>query len=62
VNIIDNLIIEFSVEQLRQFFRKKISNFKPKDENYDFLFEDKKEISDNFTDITNIGEAVLASL
>lgn len=62
MNIIDNLIIEFSVEQLRQFFRKKISNFKPKDENYDFLFEDKKEISDNFTDITNIGEAVLASL
>ncbi|RLD60140.1 MAG: type II restriction endonuclease, partial [Bacteroidetes bacterium] len=57
--IVNDLIAEFSVEQLRQFFRGKITKFKPKEENYDFLFEDKKEISDNFTDITNIGEAVL---
>lgn len=56
---INNLITDFSVEQLRQFFRGKIAKFKPIEESYDFLFEDKEEILDNFTEIIKIGEAEL---
>ena len=54
MNILDNLITEFSIETLKQFFRQKISTFKYDEENYDYLFED-----DNYEDITKIGEAVL---
>jgi len=59
VNNINNLISYFSVDELKLFFRSKIAKFKPIEESYDFLFEDKDEISDNFTYINKIGEAVL---
>jgi hypothetical protein len=57
--MINSLITEFSLEQLKQFFRRKITKFKPIEENYEYLFEDKSEIIDDFTNILKIGDAEL---
>ena len=56
---IDILIEEFSVQRLTQFMIQKISSFKPDEENYNYLFEDKAYIADNFEDILKVGEAEL---
>ena len=57
--MINSLITEFSVEQLKLFFRRKIKKFKSIPENYEYLFEDREEITDNFTNIIKIGDADL---
>ena len=53
------LITNFSVENLKQFFRQKISTFKPAQEDYGYLFEDNKDITVHYKDIIKIGEADL---
>ena len=59
MNILDNLITGFSVERLVQFFRQKISSFKPDEENYETLFLDNENIIGDYKDILKIGEADL---
>ena len=58
-NLMINLIAEFSVHELEQFFREKLRTFKPVEENYEYLFEINDYILENFTDIEKIGEADL---
>ena len=59
MDTLDNLITGFSVDKLKQFFRQKINTFKPDEEDYEYLFEDNENISDNYEDIVKIGEADL---
>ena len=54
---LNNLITDFSIDKLEQFFRQKISTFKPDEENYEYLFEDNENIIENYEDIEKIGEA-----
>ncbi len=58
---LNNLITGFSVDKLKQFFRQKISTFKPDEGNYEYLFEDNENITDNYEDIIKIGEADLTN-
>ena len=58
---LNNLITGFSVDKLKQFFRQKISTFKPDEGNYEYLFEDNETITDNYEDIIKIGEADLTN-
>ena len=56
---INKLIENFSVETLVEFVRQKIRTFKQDEENYEYLFDDKDYINENYQDIVKIGEAVL---
>lgn len=56
---LNNLITDFSIENLKQFFRQKISTFKSEDEDYSYLFEDNENITNNYEDILKVGEADL---
>ena len=57
MDILNNLITDFSTENLIQFFRQNINTFKPENENFEYLFEDNESIIENFQDIEKIGEA-----
>ncbi len=59
MDTLNNLIANFSADTLKQFFRQKISTFKPEEEDYEYLFEDNENIIDNYEDIVKIGEADL---
>jgi len=59
--MLDNLIADFSVDNLKQFFRQRISSFKPDEEDYEYLFEDKEDITDNYKNIVKIGKADLTN-
>jgi len=59
--MINSLITDFSIEQLKLFFRRKMTKFKPIEDNYEYLFEDREEITDCFTNIIKIGEADLTN-
>jgi len=56
---IKTLIENFSVTNLKDFFREEITTFKPDEENYEYLFDE--QITDNYKDITKIGEADLSN-
>ncbi|MEA1987333.1 MAG: Eco57I restriction-modification methylase domain-containing protein, partial [Candidatus Marinimicrobia bacterium] len=55
--IITKLIEKFSIDNLEQFFRNRLSNFKNIKEKYDYLFDTNEKIKNKFSDITKIGEA-----
>lgn len=57
--ILERLISDFDIETLKQFFINKITTFKPKQEDYEYLFEDNENITANYQDIQKIGEADL---
>ena len=61
MDTLNSLIASFTVDKLTQFFRQKISTFKPDEENYEYLFEDNENITDNYEDIAKIGEADLTN-
>ena len=61
MDTLNNLIADFSVDRLQQFFRQKISTFKPEEEDYEYLFEDNHNIIDNYENIVKIGEAYLTN-
>jgi hypothetical protein len=54
---IENLINNFSIQNLEILFRKKLPRFSPIQDDYDYLFEDDDKISENYEDIQKIGEA-----
>lgn len=56
---IKSLIKNFSIDTLKDFFREKIYTFSIEEENYEYLFEDKLDILNNYEDILKIGEANL---
>lgn len=58
---INNLIGNFSIELLQQFFRENIRTFKAVEENYEYLFEDNEDISEKYFDIYKRGEANLSN-
>lgn len=55
------LIENFSITNLKDFFREEITTFKPDEENYEYLFDDNEYISENYEDIKKIGEADLTN-
>ena len=58
MKLIEKVITEFSVAQLKFFFRNEIKTFKSDEENYDYLFAEKED--KDFQNITKIGEADLS--
>jgi adenine-specific DNA-methyltransferase len=58
---ISTLIEKFSVNALKDFFRERIDTFKPDVENYEYLFDENENITDNYYDIVKIGEADLTN-
>jgi len=61
LSYINDLISDFSIEQLKLFFSRKITNFKPIPEYYDFLFEENEVVPKHYENIIKIGEADLAN-
>ncbi|MBI9039508.1 MAG: hypothetical protein JEY97_15365, partial [Bacteroidales bacterium] len=59
MDFLNNLIADFSIERLEQFFRQKINTFKPLEEDCEYLFDDNISKINNFEDIKKIGEADL---
>jgi len=59
MDMLNNLIADFSVDKLEHFFRQKLSSFKPEHEDYSFLFYDLDKITDYYKDIYKLGEADL---
>lgn len=49
------IIDYFSIQNLSAFFRNKLNSFKPVEDDYEYLFDEK--VTDNFENITKIGEA-----
>ncbi|MCD6355028.1 MAG: transposase [Prolixibacteraceae bacterium] len=58
---INDLIENFSVNALKDFFRERISSFKPDEEYYEYLFNENDYINENYKDIVKIGEADLSN-
>ncbi len=58
---ISTLIENFSVTNLKYFFREEIKTFKLDVENYEYLFDENEYITDNYKDIVKIGEADLTN-
>ncbi len=56
---LNDLITNFSVNKLKQFFMQKINSFKPNKEDYGYLFENA--VTENYKDMVKIGEAELLS-
>ena len=56
---IKTLVENFSVTNLKDFFRAEITTFKPDDDNYEYLFNENSDITNNYKDIVKIGEANL---
>lgn len=54
---INSLIENFSIDNLKNFFRTKLRTFKPDNENYGYLFGDNEYINNNYQYIQKIGEA-----
>ena len=61
MDTLNHLIDNFTIDTLKQLFRQKISSFKPDDEDYEYLFEDNENITDNYSNIVKIGEADLSN-
>jgi len=61
IDTLNNLITDFTVDKLNQFFRQKINTFKPDKEDYEYLFEDNENITNNYKEIVKIGEADLTN-
>lgn len=58
---IKTIIENFSVTNIKDFFREEITTFKPDEENYEYLFDENENISENYEDIKKIGEADLTN-
>ncbi|MBW1616462.1 MAG: Eco57I restriction-modification methylase domain-containing protein [Deltaproteobacteria bacterium] len=59
MNITERLISECSIKNLQGFFINKIASFKPRTEDYQWLFQEKHKISEYCDNIKKIGEAEL---